>query len=291
MALSSTARSSPTPPKSHMTSIAPAIPTTSTDIRVDDCITFLRTLDTGSVDLIVTDPAYSGMNQHLRLGHGRIVGRYSSPDNDDWFQEFEDDPEQFSVFLSECGRVLRDGRHLYIMFDTFSLLSLGAIVRDHFGVKGVIVWDKVSMGMGNYFRRQHEFILFAAKGRRSINSRDITDVWSIRRLHKRSYPTQKPVELFQRMIKASASPGYVVCDPFTGSGTAAIAALTAGCTFVGCDASKDAVRIARERVQVFLNSGIDPLEKAPPRQVILEEQVRQSPSQKPQRATARRRGT
>ena len=261
-----------------MTAIARATATVKADIRVADCITFLRTLDSDSVDLIVTDPAYSGMNRHLRLGRGRIVGRYGSPDNNDWFPEFEDDPEQFSVFLGECRRVLRDGRHIYVMFDTFSLLSLGAVVRDHFGVKGVIVWDKISMGMGNYFRRQHEFILFAAKGRRSINGRDITDVWSIRRLHKRNYPTQKPVELFQRMLKASASPGYIVCDPFAGSGTAAIAALSADCTFVGCDASTDAVRIARDRVHAYLNTGVDPLEKASPRRLLLGDAVPGSPS-------------
>jgi DNA modification methylase len=224
---------------------------------------YLRSLESDSVDLIVTDPAYSGMNRHLRLGHGRIVGRYSSPDNADWFQEFHDDPEQFGAFLQECKRVLRDGRHIYIMFDTFSLLTLGAIVREHFGVKGVIVWDKMSMGMGNYFRRQHEFILFAAKGRRPINRRDMTDVWSIRRLHRKRYPTQKPVALFQRMVEASAAPGYVVCDPFLGSGSSAIAALRAGCDFRGCDASPEAVGHAQERISRYIADGTDPYELAP----------------------------
>jgi site-specific DNA-methyltransferase (adenine-specific) len=230
------------------------------EIASADCMDYLRSLDSDSVDLIATDPAYSGMNQHLRLGHGRIVGHYGKPNNDDWFQEFADDPQQFSTFLKECQRVLRDGRHIYIMFDTFSLLTLGAIVREHFGVKGVIVWDKMSMGMGNYFRRQHEFILFAAKGRRSINRRDITDVWTIRRLHKKIYPTQKPVALFQKMLDASAEPGYVVCDPFVGSGSSAIAAITRQCDFRGCDASATAARSARERVDAYLSTGLDPCE-------------------------------
>lgn len=235
----------------------------SVELQVADCLDYLQSLDTASVDLIVTDPAYSGMNRHLRLGHGRIVGRYSHPDNTHWFQEFHDDPARFSALLHECQRVLRDGRHIYIMFDTFSLLTLGATVRDHFGVKGVIVWDKMSMGMGNYFRRQHEFILFAAKGRRSINRRDITDVWRIRRLHRKTYPTQKPVALFQRMIDASGAPGYVVCDPFLGSGSSAIAALRADCDFRGCDASPDAVRNAQDRISRYLADGVDPYETTP----------------------------
>jgi len=97
------------------------------DIRQQDCIAFLRDLPDESVDVIVTDPAYSGMNQHMKFGHGRIVGRYGEPGNDKWFSEFADDPDTYRRFLDECHRVLRDGRHIYIMFDTFSLLTLGSI--------------------------------------------------------------------------------------------------------------------------------------------------------------------
>ena len=127
-------------------------------------------LPAASVDLIVTDPAYSGMNRHMRFGHGRIVGHYGKPDNERWFHEFSDDPESYAVFLGECRRVLRQDRHVYIMFDSFSMLSLGALVRDFFDVKGVVVWDKVHLGMGHYFRRRHEQIVFASKGRRKLSS-------------------------------------------------------------------------------------------------------------------------
>jgi len=43
----------------------------------DDVISFLRNIPAQSIDLIVTDPAYSGMNNKLNLGKGRIVGKYS----------------------------------------------------------------------------------------------------------------------------------------------------------------------------------------------------------------------
>jgi site-specific DNA-methyltransferase (adenine-specific) len=62
------------------------------EVRTQDCIAFLRELPDSSVDVIVTDPAYSGMNQHMRFGNGRIVGHYGEPDNERWFQEFSDDP-------------------------------------------------------------------------------------------------------------------------------------------------------------------------------------------------------
>ncbi|HWW09992.1 MAG TPA: site-specific DNA-methyltransferase [Candidatus Acidoferrales bacterium] len=241
------------------TTAAPAF-----DIHAVDCIRFLEGLPDESVDIIVTDPAYSGMNQHMRFGHGRIVGHYGSPGNARWFTEFSDDPDTYRSFLSECRRVLRDDRHIYIMFDSFSLLSLGALVREFFDVKCVIVWDKVHLGMGHYFRRRHEQIVFASKGRRKIARRDLHDVWAVPRLRKGAYPTQKPVELFERMLAASAEPGYVVCDPFTGSGSSAIAALRHGCDFVGADIDSRAVAMAQARCAEMVASGVDPLEPRRP---------------------------
>jgi len=232
-----------------------------------DCIDFLKSLEDESVDLIVTDPAYSGMNQHLNFGRGRIVGDYQKGRTEKWFAEFHDDPENYREFLRQCHRVLRNNRHIYIMFDSFSLLTLGPIVREVFDVKNVIVWDKVNLGMGHYFRRRHEHIVFASKGKRKLNRRDIPDVWRIKRVHKAEYPTQKPVELFELMLAGSANPGYVVCDPFVGSGSSAVAALKFGCSFVGCDISKKAVKIAKSRRQSaraalmpILPGGISPLE-------------------------------
>jgi site-specific DNA-methyltransferase (adenine-specific) len=232
------------------------------DIRQSDCLAFLRSMPDESVDLIVTDPAYSGMNQHMRFGHGRIVGHYGTRDNPRWFREFSDDPDTYRVFLGECRRVLRNDRHIYIMFDSFSLLSLGALIREFFDVKCVIVWDKVHLGMGHYFRRRHEQIVFVSKGHRKLSRRDLTDVWAVPRLHRRAYPTQKPVRVFALMLDGSAEPGFVVCDPFCGSGSSAVAALRHGCDFIGCDVDERAVTITRSRCTVFLETGADPLERS-----------------------------
>ena len=97
-------------------------------IKQDDCISFLNSLPVRSVDLIVTDPAYSGMNNKLRLGKGRIVGKYNEKgsENGRWFGEFEDTEENYEKFLLACKRVLKkETGHIYIMFDSFSLLTLG----------------------------------------------------------------------------------------------------------------------------------------------------------------------
>ncbi len=233
------------------------------DIREADCIDFLRSLPAESVDLIVTDPAYSGMNRHMMFGHGRIVGHYRRDDNARWFTEFHDDPDTFRTFLAECHRVLRPDRHLYVMFDSYSLLSLGHIVREHFDVKCLLVWDKVRIGMGHYYRRRHEHVLFAAKGRRHLSRRDLPDVLTHPRLLRAAYPTQKPVGLFADLVAASTLPGFLVCDPFVGSGSSAVAALRAGCDVVACDLSPRAVELARARCEALLTDGVDPLEPRP----------------------------
>jgi site-specific DNA-methyltransferase (adenine-specific) len=229
-----------------------------------DCLSFLGGLPAESVDLIATDPAYSGMNRHLKFGRGRIVGDYRGGRGADgtgkWFQEFQDDPETFGRFLTECRRVLRADRHLYLMFDSYSLLTLAPLVREHFAVKNLIVWDKVNLGMGHHFRRRHELVLFACKGRRPLSRRDLPDVWRFKRLSRAPYPTQKPVELFEAMLAGSVEPGFVVCDPFMGSGSSAIAALRGGCGFVGCDLAEAAVEMAKARVDGFLRTGVDPLQ-------------------------------
>lgn len=231
----------------------------TTRIEHSDCLDFLRSLPDESVDVITTDPAYSGMNQHMQFGHGRIVGHYKGNNGPNkWFEEFHDDPDNYRSFLQECHRLLRNNRHIYIMFDSYSLLTLGPVVREVFDVKNLITWDKINLGMGHYFRRRHEYILFASKGKRKLLRRDIPDVWRIRRITRAGYPTQKPVEVFEAMLVGSTEPGFVVCDPFVGSGSAAIAALKRGCSFVGCDISEKALAFATDRIDTYRTIGIDP---------------------------------
>ena len=236
-------------------------------VEQDDCLRFLATLPDRSVDVITTDPAYSGMNEHMAFGHGRIVGRYAAADNERWFTEFRDDPTCFVAFLHECHRVLADGGHIYVMFDSFSLLSLGHLMREVFAVKNLIVWDKVNLGMGHYFRRRHETIVFATKGHRRLSRRDLPDVWAVKRIHRGQYPTQKPVALFAHMLAGSAEPGMTVCDPFVGSGSAAVAALNAGCLVVASDVESRAVELTRARCQAVSAGSPDPGERRPRREV------------------------
>ena len=52
----------------------------------------------------------------------------------------------------------------------------------------------------------------------------------------------------------------IVCDPFLGSGSAAIADLKNNCNFIGGDISKTAIKISKERIDTYLKKKIDILE-------------------------------
>ena len=63
------------------------------------------------------------------------------------------------------------------------------------------------------------------------------------------HPTQKPVALIARCIRASTRPGEVVLDPFAGSGSAGVAALREGRRFVGVESQSEYVEMARRRLE------------------------------------------
>jgi site-specific DNA-methyltransferase (adenine-specific) len=230
-------------------------------IEQEDVITFLKKQPNNSVDLIVTDPAYSGMNQMLKLGKGKIIGKYvDKGDGQKWFDEFHDTEENYEIFLKECLRILKPNRHIYLMFDSYSLLTLGQVVRRIFDVKNIVVWDKMNIGLGHYFRRRHELIMFASKGKRPLNSKDIPDIWRVKRITGFKYPTQKPTEIFEMMLAGSSEKDFVVCDPFLGSGSSAIASIKYGCKFIGCDIASASIEIVTERIKTFLETKKDNLQ-------------------------------
>lgn len=63
------------------------------------------------------------------------------------------------------------------------------------------------------------------------------------------YPTQKPLSLLERIIKASSNEGDLVLDPFCGSGTALVAAKKLNRNYIGIDLSSKAVSISEQRLE------------------------------------------
>ena len=85
--------------------------------------------------------------------------------------------------------------------------------------------------------------------------RAIDDVWTdIPPLNSQAqerlgYPTQKPLPLLQRIVKASSDPNAIVLDAFCGCGTALVAAETLNRQWIGIDISPTACRVMAKRLR------------------------------------------
>jgi len=80
-----------------------------------------------------------------------------------------------------------------------------------------------------------------------------TDVWLIPTINamakeRTGYPTQKPLELMYRIIKASCPEGGVVLDPFCGCATTCVAAQQLGRKWIGIDIEEKAAELLIERL-------------------------------------------
>lgn len=87
------------------------------------------------------------------------------------------------------------------------------------------------------------------------------NIWSdIAALHSRAqertgYPTQKPLELLNRIIQASSKPGDLVLDPFCGCATTCVAAELAERQWAGIDLSAKAVHLLQQRLAFHAKQG------------------------------------
>ena len=84
----------------------------------------------------------------------------------------------------------------------------------------------------------------------------ITDIGNVNNRSKEhiGYPTQKPLALLERIIKASSNEGDMVLDPFCGCATACVAADKLGRKWVGIDISPKAVELVNMRFQQTMGS-------------------------------------
>lgn len=221
-----------------------------------DATEWLSSLPAASVDLVCTDPAYESLEKHRAVG---TTTRLTA----DWFPIFRN--ERFEEFFRQCFRVLKKNTHLYMFCDeetadvvkpigraagfTFwkSLIwvktkqSVGAIEADD------LINADVNTGMGYHYRGSREFVLFFEKGKRRLNDLSVKDTLPFP-IVRGGYPTEKPIGLNRKLITQSTAPGEVVCDPFMGSGSCGLAALSGGRSFWGSDITERSVEHVRKRL-------------------------------------------
>lgn len=213
-----------------------------------DAVRVLEQMDSESVDLIVTDPAYESLEKHRAKGTTTRLKQSKSSSNP-WFRIFPN--TRFPELFVQMHRVLKRNTHLYLFCDpetAFIVKPMGEAAGFRFWKP--LIWDKQRIGMGYHYRSRYEFILFFEKGKRKLRDLGIPDILEVARIAK-GYPSEKPWRLCQTLISQSTDEGALVCDPFTGSSSVGHAASSLNREFFGIDISNDAMEWSRERLRVL----------------------------------------
>lgn len=99
-----------------------------------------------------------------------------------------------------------------------------------------------------------EIDTFQDKDGRWYTMARMRDVWDINAIGRSSkertgYPTQKPIDLYSRIVEASSNKGDMVLDPFCGCATTLVAAENLGREWVGIDLWEDASNVVVDRMK------------------------------------------
>lgn len=222
----------------------------------EDALEGLARIPDASIDLILTDPPYNLGKDYGNASDQQSVEAYLA-----WTEQWID------AVLPK----LKANGSLYIFLTWRFAPEIFVMLKKRMTMMNEIIWDRRVPSMGGSvrsFSSVHDTIGFFVNRKdyyfdldavripydaetKKARSRSIfigakwlevgynpKDVWSVSRLHREhperaDHPTQKPLEVIERMVKASCPPGGVVLDPFMGSGTTAIAARRLGRRFTG----------------------------------------------------------
>jgi site-specific DNA-methyltransferase (adenine-specific) len=211
-----------------------------------DAILYLQGIQDRSIDLIITDIPYESLEKYRAVGTTTRL-KHSDSSSNDWFNIFQND--RIPSLFREMYRVLNNGSHCYMFSDEPTMFVMKPIGEEcGFKYWKGIVWDTLVIGMGYHYRSRHEFILFFEKGKRKLADLSVPDVLQFRRIcTKDKYPTEKPVDLIEVLVKQSSCVGDIVMDPFCGSGSTGEAAMINGRNFMGNDIAEEAVTRSRNR--------------------------------------------
>ena len=132
------------------------------------------------------------------------------------------------------------------------LLLLQSLKEQNYILKHMLIWAKNNHVLGRCdYNYKHEPIIFGwVEGSHTyVGPSNETSLWEIDRpLKSEMHPTMKPVELFARAIRNSSKAGWMVADPFLGSGTTACAAQLEGRACYGMELHPPYVAVILERL-------------------------------------------
>lgn len=240
--------------------------------------------DEGIFDMIFADPPYFLSNGGFSCSGGRRSqvnkGDWDKSRGPEANHEFN------RAWLSRCQQLLKPNGTLWVSGTSHVIFSIGfALQQLRFKLLNDIVWEKPNPPPHlacRYFTHSFESLIWAAKSEKSrhvfnygamkaVTGKQMKAVWrdisedevipdfgtgrglwrcsapSMEEKRCGRHPTQKPLALLERIILAASQPGDLIFDPFAGSGTTGVAAITHGRRFVGIDASHEYIRLAARR--------------------------------------------
>lgn len=223
-----------------------------------------------SIDCIWTDPPYLLSNGGITCVAGKMV----SVDKGDWDKSkgIEADYEFNEAWTKECYRVLKPTGTIWVSGTLHIYPSIGmALLRNGFRLLNDIIWEKPNPppNLGRRtFTHSTEIILWASKAPRGSRhkyqfnydemrsengGKQMKTVWRFTTAGKKEkqfgkHPTQKPVALIDRCIRASTHPGDTVLDPFAGTASTGVAALGVDHRFIGIEVDESFAEIGENRL-------------------------------------------
>jgi site-specific DNA-methyltransferase (adenine-specific) len=241
-----------------------------------NCIEFMDIVSSkypdGRFDMIFADPPYFLSNGGITCHAGRMVkvdkGQWDKSNGPEMNHEFN------TAWLSRCQKLLKPNGTIWISGTHHVIHSVGYAMQQ-LGMKILndITWEKPNPPPNlscRYFTHSTETIIWAAKNEKSkhrfnyhemreINlGKQMKSVWSMTAPNGAEkgfgkHPTQKPIQLLERIILASTIEGDFVLDPFSGSSTTGVAAVKLGRKFVGCELESEFLRLSSQRLELAIN--------------------------------------
>lgn len=209
-------------------------------IHHGDCLDLIREVDKGSVQLIVTDPPY-----FLGMTHNGQKGS---------FVDLAICKPFYKQLFAEYRRVLTPTGEVYFFTDWRGYAFYYPLFDAVLGCYNLIVWDKMN-GPGTSYKFQHEFIMFHCANPKHIKVGP--NVWRSRGFSagakatngEKVHPTQKTLEVIEKIVGENTREGDLVLDTFGGSGTTGVVCEKLGRDFIVMELDEDNIEIARRRAR------------------------------------------
>lgn len=208
----------------------------------ENCLVGLKEIKDNSIHAIITDPPY-----FCGMTHNGIKGTYSDLNMVEPF--FKEVFEQFK-------RVLKPSGEVYVFCDWRTYPFFYPLLESVFTVRNRITWDKIS-GAGCYYSFSHEDIVFCTNPSPAYKRyKKGLNVWRMPAFSsgakktngEKIHPTQKPIELIERLVESATEEGETVLDCFLGSGTTALACKNLNRKFIGFENQEKYYKMAVERL-------------------------------------------